>query len=67
MPGQRNRPTMQKPKKGLSKSFSRKLSGGMLGRFIHAANYKGAKDVGRNSPCPCGSGKKFKKCCGKSN
>lgn len=19
--------------------------------------------VGRNSPCPCGSGKKFKKCC----
>ncbi len=22
--------------------------------------------VGRNSPCPCGSGKKYKKCCGKS-
>ena len=22
--------------------------------------------VGRNEPCPCGSGKKFKKCCGKS-
>ena len=21
--------------------------------------------VGRNSPCPCGSGYKFKKCCGK--
>ena len=21
--------------------------------------------VGRNDPCPCGSGKKFKKCCGK--
>lgn len=21
-------------------------------------------DVGRNAPCPCGSGKKFKKCCG---
>lgn len=20
--------------------------------------------VGRNDPCPCGSGKKFKKCCG---
>ena len=20
--------------------------------------------VGRNSPCPCGSGKKYKKCCG---
>ncbi|MFZ0135155.1 MAG: preprotein translocase subunit SecA [Desulfobacterales bacterium] len=23
------------------------------------------KKVGRNSPCPCGSGKKYKKCCGK--
>ncbi|MGE4190736.1 MAG: SEC-C metal-binding domain-containing protein [Thermoanaerobaculia bacterium] len=22
--------------------------------------------VGRNDPCPCASGKKFKKCCGKS-
>jgi Protein of unknown function (DUF1186)/SEC-C motif len=21
------------------------------------------KDIGRNAPCPCGSGKKFKKCC----
>jgi SEC-C motif domain protein len=21
--------------------------------------------VGRNDPCPCGSGKKFKKCCGR--
>lgn len=23
-----------------------------------------APRVGRNDPCPCGSGKKFKKCCG---
>ncbi|WP_255875329.1 SEC-C metal-binding domain-containing protein [Microbulbifer elongatus] len=22
--------------------------------------------VGRNDPCPCGNGKKFKKCCGKN-
>ncbi|MHC4065055.1 MAG: SEC-C metal-binding domain-containing protein [Planctomycetota bacterium] len=21
--------------------------------------------VGRNAPCPCGSGKKFKQCCGR--
>jgi len=21
------------------------------------------KEVGRNDPCPCGSGKKFKRCC----
>lgn len=26
---------------------------------------KGPK-VGRNDPCPCGSGKKYKKCCGKN-
>ena len=22
--------------------------------------------IGRNDPCPCGSGKKFKKCCGRN-
>jgi uncharacterized protein YecA (UPF0149 family) len=21
------------------------------------------KKIGRNAPCPCGSGKKYKKCC----
>ncbi|TCL54876.1 protein translocase subunit secA [Hydrogenispora ethanolica] len=25
------------------------------------------KKVGRNDPCPCGSGKKYKKCCGQAN
>ena len=25
-----------------------------------------APTVGRNDPCPCGSGKKYKKCCGRS-
>ena len=24
-----------------------------------------SKKVGRNEPCPCGSGKKYKNCCGK--
>ena len=27
---------------------------------------RAAPKVGRNDPCPCGSGKKFKKCCEKS-
>jgi len=31
--------------------------------FIPASNKN--KNVGRNDPCPCGSGKKFKQCCGK--
>lgn len=41
------------------------------GRWLYAdgeANPKGAPlqvdKVGRNDPCPCGSGMKFKKCCG---
>ena len=25
------------------------------------------KKIGRNDPCPCGSGKKYKQCCGKHN
>lgn len=38
------------------------------GRWIYLdgdACWSGAEEVtGRNDPCPCGSGKKFKKCCG---
>jgi preprotein translocase subunit SecA len=26
---------------------------------------KKAAKIGRNQPCPCGSGKKYKKCCGR--
>jgi uncharacterized protein len=39
-----------------------------LGRSIHLALMENqpeeAKQVGRNDPCPCGSGRKYKKCCG---
>ena len=31
-----------------------------------AAPRRAAKSVGRNDPCPCGSGKKYKNCCGKN-
>lgn len=27
-------------------------------------SFQTGQKVGRNDPCPCGSGKKFKKCCG---
>jgi len=30
-----------------------------------ATYHKEGPKVGRNDPCPCGSGKKYKKCCGK--
>lgn len=43
-----------------------------LGTEAQVAQYRvrhlavvGGKEVGRNDPCPCGSGKKFKQCCGK--
>jgi uncharacterized protein len=33
--------------------------------FTAAKNpFAGAPKVGRNDPCPCGSGKKYKRCCG---
>ncbi len=30
------------------------------------AYHRDGPKVGRNDPCPCGSGKKYKKCCGKA-
>ena len=30
------------------------------------ARPSGAAKVGRNAPCPCGSGRKYKRCCGKA-
>jgi len=31
----------------------------------HKQPARSDKVAGRNDPCPCGSGKKFKRCCGK--
>jgi preprotein translocase subunit SecA len=39
------------------------MVGGEAGSAGGKTVVKGAK-VGRNEPCPCGSGKKYKKCCG---
>ncbi len=39
-------------------------SGGDLGGGKPQPVVKKDKKVGRNDPCPCGSGKKYKKCCG---
>jgi hypothetical protein len=33
-------------------------------RSVAVVPYRAPPKVGRNEPCPCGSGKKFKKCCG---
>ncbi|OPY59022.1 MAG: hypothetical protein A4E55_00391 [Pelotomaculum sp. PtaU1.Bin035] len=34
-------------------------------RPLPADRPKSIREVGRNDPCPCGSGKKYKKCCGR--
>lgn len=48
-----------------SKAFSKTL--GIIEEDIERPALEGVdlSKVGRNDPCPCGSGKKFKKCCGK--
>lgn len=35
------------------------------GNYVVPVPYVHPAKVGRNDPCPCGSGKKYKKCCGK--
>ena len=32
-------------------------------KTTHASRTKKKKKIGRNAPCPCGSNKKYKKCC----
>ncbi len=41
-----------------------KLSGPSLEAAVAVAAAKKSAKVGRNDPCPCGSGKKYKRCCG---
>lgn len=47
-----------------SKAFSKTL--GIIEEDIEKPSLEGVdlSKIGRNDPCPCGSGKKFKKCCG---
>jgi SEC-C motif len=60
-------------------SWSRRYSGSGSGRWklrtgfgfgmprimpgLHGSHKVGVSAVGRNDPCPCGSGKKYKRCC----
>lgn len=32
---------------------------------VNNTNSSSSRKIGRNDPCPCGSGKKYKKCCGR--
>ena len=41
------------------------FSGGDGGGVRKEPVKRSGKKIGRNAPCPCGSGKKYKKCCGR--
>jgi preprotein translocase subunit SecA len=41
------------------------FSGGESSKPKRKPATRSAGKVGRNAPCPCGSGKKYKKCCGR--
>ena len=41
------------------------MTHGTAGAPVKQVKRDAAQKVGRNDPCPCGSGKKYKKCCGK--
>jgi len=38
-----------------------------LEKLLNPPQVVKSEKIGRNDPCPCGSGKKYKKCCGTSN
>ncbi len=65
----RKRYERQKAKKRrlnkLAGNYSRqRKQQGLTGKPGHAVAFKrNSPKVGRNEPCPCGSGKKYKKCC----
>jgi uncharacterized protein YecA (UPF0149 family) len=46
----------------LSKVFQQDTKSKYKNAVLNMFNYTGIK-VGRNAPCPCGSGEKYKNCC----
>ncbi len=45
--------------------FSIRRSREKTGLMLTREEKKAKRKIGRNEPCPCGSGKKYKKCCGR--
>ncbi len=59
-------PVNQRGEESRGSVYPRKQSAEGSGKSSVAAPTRKKKKIGRNDPCPCGSGKKFKHCCGKS-
>jgi uncharacterized protein YecA (UPF0149 family) len=47
----------------IAKSFRERLKPGGAVKGVPIRKAPASSPLGRNDPCPCGSGKKFKKCC----
>jgi len=54
---------VKKPEKVERKRVADPTAAGNAGKQQPVVN---KKKIGRNDPCPCGSGKKYKKCCGRN-
>lgn len=50
---------------GMSLAALASLSGMNMGDFINKIKSGGMVNIDKYKPCPCGSGKKYKFCCGK--
>ena len=55
----------------IEKEREKEMAGALMGGGEESSNgqrtvKREEPKIGRNDPCPCGSGKKFKKCCGKN-
>jgi preprotein translocase subunit SecA len=55
-----------KPEKEVKRERVAKETSTNYDESVKKTPIKKQKEVGRNEPCPCGSGKKYKHCCGKN-
>jgi len=53
-----------KPEKAPSAESTQALARALAARDDRSSVVRSEPKVGRNAPCPCGSGKKYKRCCG---
>ncbi len=56
---------LRRPEEGLERRRVAKISEGAGGEGKKKEPVKRGRKVGRNDPCPCGSGKKYKHCHGR--
>ncbi|MDP7009346.1 MAG: preprotein translocase subunit SecA [Phycisphaerales bacterium] len=64
VPQERTKPTQRTPQRPQPKVSEQSVRAASAAASKDDPTTGGAMTVGRNEPCPCGSGKKYKKCCG---